>query len=187
MTLHRWLAAAAAIVTVSAAALAAQTKPDFNGTWDVNPEKTAADRAAAATTSPGGGGGGGLRGGGGNSMSAVGATAPMPYVIKQTARELTITRDFGDGTVQKWVYRLDGSESVNTNLRTTLTTRSTFTDGKLVTEGKQATKTDQAEVTGTFKEVRWIDKDGAMHVHTTRVMNGGAPTTSYQVLDKKTK
>lgn len=189
MTLHKWLATASATIALSTAALSAQTKPNLAGTWDVNSEKTAAARAAAAPAAPAaggamrGGGGGVMSGGGGNLMSAGGA--PMPYVIAHTPQSLTITRDLGDGSTQKWVYKLDGSESVNVNARTTLTTKSAFVGDKLITEGKQTTKTEQAEMAGTFKEVRWIDKDGSMHVETTRSINGGATTTSYLVLDKK--
>lgn len=185
MTLKSWLVTAGTTVLFVTTSLAAQARPDLSGSWDINNQKTAAARAAAAPA-PAGGAAGGVRGGI-SSMSGGAGAAPMPFVIAQTAQAVTITRDLGDGTVQKWVYKLDGTESVNTNIRTTLTTRSTFSDGKLVTEGTQVTKTEQAEIRGAFKEVRWIEKDGAMRVETTRVINGGAPNTSVLVLDRMSK
>lgn len=184
MTLQRGLAAASATMMLWSAALSAQARPNLAGTWETNAEKTAAARAAGAPTAAAGGGGA-MRGAGGGSLMAASGAAPMPYVITQTPQAVTIARDLGDGASQKWVYKLDGSESVNVNARTTLTTRSAFAGDKLITEGKQVTKTEQAEVAGTFREVRWIDKDGAMHVETTRAMNGGAATTGYLVLDRK--
>jgi len=193
MKLSQSIALTAAAAAITAVSIAAQARPNFSGTWEINGEKTAAARAAAATpsaqsTAPAARmGGGGLRAGGsgGGNMIAASGGAPAPYLLRQTDRDLTITRVAGDGTEQKWIYKLDGSESVNTNARTTLTTQSKFVDGKLVTEGRQVTKTDQAETSGTFKEVRWLDKDGSLHVETTRVINGGAAFTGVQVFDKK--
>jgi hypothetical protein len=81
---------AAAILTV--ATLAWAQKPDFSGTWTLDP---------AASTMPGATGGGGGRGGGG------------PITVKQTADTLTIERTQGENKVTM-TYKLDGSESVNT-------------------------------------------------------------------------
>jgi hypothetical protein len=119
-------------------------------------------------------------------MSASGGAAPE-WTVTQTAAAVTIVRPFPDGSgEQKFVYKLTG-ESVNTNGRTTQTTRSRWDAGKLVTEGTQVTTTDQGTVNGTFKEVRSLDKDGSMHVETTRSINGGSPSTSVSVLSKKAK
>jgi hypothetical protein len=88
---------AAAIFAVASMAFA-QAKPDFSGTWTLDPE------ASGMAAAPGGGGGGG-RGGGG----PLGASA----TIKQTADTLTIERTMGENKVVS-TYKLDGSESKNT-------------------------------------------------------------------------
>ena len=86
---------AAAIVAVATVAFA--QKPDFSGTWTLDPEASGAPA--------GGGGGGGGRGGG--------ALGNGPAVVKQTADTLTIERTMGDNKVTA-TYKLDGSESKNT-------------------------------------------------------------------------
>ncbi|HET7220195.1 MAG TPA: hypothetical protein VFJ02_19200 [Vicinamibacterales bacterium] len=78
---------AAAVFAVATLAFA-QAKPDFSGSW--TPE---VDPAAAA------GGGGGGRGMGGG-----------PMTVKQTATDLTITREGRQGQVTT-AYKLDGSET----------------------------------------------------------------------------
>jgi len=87
---------AAAILAVATVAFA--QKPDFSGTWTLDPE------ASGMAGAPGGGGGGG-RGGGGGALGN-GAT------VKQTADALTITRQMGDQTMTA-TYKLDGTESKN--------------------------------------------------------------------------
>ncbi len=84
---------AAAVFAVASVAFA--QKPDFSGTWTLDPEASGAPA--------GGGGGGGGRGGLGNG----------PAVIKQTADTLTIERTMGDNKVTS-TYKLDGTESKNT-------------------------------------------------------------------------
>ena len=86
---------AAAIFAVASVTYA--QKPDFSGTWTLDPEASGAPA--------GGGGGGGGRGGG--------ALGNGPAVVKQTADTLTIERTMGDNKVTS-TYKLDGSESKNT-------------------------------------------------------------------------
>ena len=81
-------AIAAAILAV-AAGLA--QKPDFSGTWTIDP--------ASAPAADGRGGGGGALGNG-------------PATIKQTADALTIERTMGDARVTL-IYKLDGTDSRN--------------------------------------------------------------------------
>ncbi len=90
MKLARVGVIAAAILAVATVAWA--QKPDFTGTWTLDP----------ATASAGGGGGGGG-----------GALGNGPATVKQTAEALTIERTMGDGTVTL-TYKLDGTESRNT-------------------------------------------------------------------------
>ncbi|HSC26400.1 MAG TPA: hypothetical protein VLD67_03945 [Vicinamibacterales bacterium] len=78
---------AAAILAVATIAWA--QKPDFSGTWQLDPEQSQM--------------GGGGRGGGGMAQ----------MTVKQTAEMLTVERQGRGGTVST-TYKLDGSESVNT-------------------------------------------------------------------------
>ena len=93
MKLARVGVIAAAILAVATVAWA--QKPDFSGTWTLDP--------ASAPAAGGGGGGGGGRGVLGNG----------PATVKQTAEALTIERTMGDATVTL-TYKLDGTESRNT-------------------------------------------------------------------------
>jgi hypothetical protein len=88
-----WLAAA--VLAVASVAFA-QAKPDFSGTWTLDPE--ASGMAAGAS---GAGAGGGRRGG----MAG-------PMVVKQTADTLTVERGQGERKTVT-TYKLDGTESVN--------------------------------------------------------------------------
>jgi uncharacterized membrane protein len=81
---------AAAILAVATVAWA--QKPDFSGTWTLDP-----------ASAPAGGGG---RGGGG------GALGNGPATVKQTADALTIERAMSDAKVTL-TYKLDGTESRN--------------------------------------------------------------------------
>jgi hypothetical protein len=86
---------AAAILAVASTAWA--QKPDFSGTWAVDP---------ASAPAPAGGGGGGRGGGRGGGGLGQGGT------VKQTADTLTIERTMGENKVTM-TYKLDGSESKN--------------------------------------------------------------------------
>jgi hypothetical protein len=88
---------AAAVFAVAAVAFA-QAKPDFSGTWTLDPE-------ASGMAAGGGPGGGGGRGGG--------ALGNGPATVKQTADTLTIERTMGENKVTL-TYKLDGTESKNT-------------------------------------------------------------------------
>jgi hypothetical protein len=204
-TRARRTAAALAGIVLALGIVAAQSAPSLAGTWVLDREKTAAlspaggaggqgagarssgAGASVGAVSGGGGGvasfgGGGGVGGGGGRMSG-GATPE--WTIAQTAATLTITRVLPDGTTQTLVHKLDGSESVNVNGRTTFTSRTTVSGGKFTTSGTQVVKTDQGDVTSSLKEVRWIDKDGSLVVETTRTVDGSS-RASTSVLVRKT-
>ena len=89
MKLARMGAIATAILAMAAVGLA--PKPDFSGTWTIDP--------ASAPAADGRGGGGGALGNG-------------PATVKQTADALTIERTMGDARVTL-TYKLDGTDSRN--------------------------------------------------------------------------
>ena len=100
MKLARVGVIAAAILAV--ATLAFAQKPDFSGTWTLDP----AASEGGAGGAPGGGGGGGGRGGGRGGLGQGGT-------VKQTADALTVERSIGENKITS-TYKLDGSESKNT-------------------------------------------------------------------------
>ena len=150
---------AAAVFAVAAVAFA-QAKPDFSGTWTLDPDAsgmagTAGTGAPAGAPpagtppagapqagAPGGGGGGG-RGGGGGALGNGGT-------VKQTADTLTIERQMGDNKVTL-AYKLDGTESKNTMMGRGGTPMESvsvakFDGGKLVI----TTKAGETETTQTW-------------------------------------
>ena len=78
-----------AVLAVALAVVGYAQKPDFSGTWTLDPE---------ASGMTGGGGGGGMRGGGG------------PMTVKQTATDISVERQGRNGATTT-VYKLDGSET----------------------------------------------------------------------------
>ena len=124
---------AAAVFAVASVAFA--QKPDFSGTWTLDPE-------ASGMAAPAGGGGGGGRGGG--------ALGNGPATFKQTADTLTIERTAGDNKITL-TYKLDGSESKNTMMGrggtpTESVSTAKFDGGKLII----TTKAGENETTQTW-------------------------------------
>lgn len=132
---------AAAILAV--ASLSFAQKPDFSGTWTLDPEASGMPAAGAA---PGGAPGGGGRGGG--------ALGNGPSTVKQTADTLTIERTMGDNKVTV-TYKLDGTESKNTMMGRggtpmESTSVAKFDGGKLVITTKQDMGGQMVESTQTW-------------------------------------
>ena len=114
---------AAAVLAVATVAFA--QKPDFSGTWTLDPE-------ASGAPAGGGGGGGGMRGGG-------------PMTVKQTADTLSVERQ-GRGGAMTTVYKLDGSEQ-EVKMGDNAAKVSAKWDGNKIVI---TTKTDQGEGTQTW-------------------------------------
>jgi len=84
----------AAVLVVAMAVISHAQKPDFSGTWTLDPEASGMTGGGA----PGGGGGGGGRG------------MMGPMTVKQTADTLTIERQGPNGAITT-NYKLDGTET----------------------------------------------------------------------------
>jgi len=156
------------LVAVMAFAVGAYAqKPNFAGTWVLNPEKSVMGGA------PGGGapGGGGGRAGGGMGAG--------PVTITQTATELVVSRTMGE-TVMKTVYKLDGTESKNEGRGGTSSYISKWDGAKLVTAIKAETQQGTREST----ETRSLAADGTMVVETASQGPNG-PVNRKQVYDKQ--
>jgi hypothetical protein len=87
----------AAVVLAVASVAFAQAKPDFSGTWTLDPAASGMDAAA---------GGGGRQGGGGRGMMG-------PMTVKVAGNTMTVERAGMGGNTMTTTYKLDGTESVN--------------------------------------------------------------------------
>ena len=86
----------AAVVLAVASLAFAQAKPDFSGTWTLDPAASGVDPAA----------GGGRQGGGGRGMMG-------PLTVKVAGDTMTVERAGMGGNTMTITYKLDGTESVN--------------------------------------------------------------------------
>lgn len=130
----------------------AQTKPDFSGTWTLDPA-----RSDPPPQGRGGGGGGGMGG--------------APLTIKMTENELTITTEGRQGPVTM-TYKLDGTETRNQVMGrggpSEAKSKTKWDGSSLVTEETRTINGPNGEVTITTRIVRRLDNNGTeMHVETT--------------------
>ncbi len=147
------------------AGVLAQAKPDFSGTWTLDPEKSVMG---------GGRQGGGQRGGG---MGAA------PLTITVEGNKMSIARTMGQsGNTMTTVYLLDGTVSKNSQPGrqggepVEITYTSKWDGAKLVTT--------IVNPRGTSTETRWIEADGTMVVETTRTGPDGTPVVAKLVYKK---
>ncbi|MCC7184604.1 MAG: hypothetical protein IT185_00080 [Acidobacteria bacterium] len=187
------MATTAAVLCVAALGTLAQGRPDFSGTWELDLPRTQAENRARSGVASGGGGGGMSTMSPGGAPNA-GAPAATVVRITQTSASLTIDRVSGQ-IFAKTNYRLDGGEAVTVIDAMTRKQKSRWEGTKLVSEGTGETvlSDGSGSVKSTFKEVRWLDKDGTMVVESTRAVqpppgmqlgNGGAPRTTVQYFKK---
>ena len=134
---------AAAILAVATVAWA--QKPDFSGTWTLDP--------ASAPAAGGGGGEGGALGNG-------------PATIKQTADALTIERTMGDAKVTL-TSKLDGTESRNMLMGRGGQPADTLATAKW--DGRKLTILTKQEMDGQLSEFTqvWTVDGGTLTVETT--------------------
>jgi hypothetical protein len=176
------LAACTAVLVTTA--MAAQTRPDFSGTWTFEPQKSGTPGAKptppAAKTNPAATAGGQT---GPRATLSFGAGTTVQLRLSQTASSLTIERVLGPST-QKFVHTFDGRENVNVNGRATLRTTSRWEGARLLTEGTEVVSIDSGDVTSTVKEARSINAAGELVVESSRTTEGRT-TTSTRVYSKK--
>jgi len=169
--MRRVLAGATLTAALFAASLSAQSGTSFAGHWTVVPDPNA---AAAA------GGRGGDRGGFGGGMFC-----RMECTIAQDASTLTVTRSV-QGNDVKTVYKLDGSESTNTQSfggQFTMTSKS-----KAAWDGAKLTITTSTDLNGTARESKMVlsmDASGNLTVATTAPgFQDPTPVTTTQTYKK---
>jgi len=153
-----------AFVLLSLVPPVAPPPPDFSGTW-------VEDRTARKPS----------------SAPASGGSLALPEsdtVIRQTPTSIAIeTRPMS--AVIRYVYALDGTESVNHNGANTLTTRTRWDGQVLVTEGTSFSVTSQGESTWTYRESRRLDRRVAMIVDLSYTDAAGKVTASTRTFVKK--
>jgi hypothetical protein len=154
------------LVLLRPASTIAQSHPDFSGTW-------VEDESARKTTMA-------VPNQGGKAMTL----PPRDTVVTQSAATLTTEQTFMSQVV-RYVYRLDGKESVNHNGANTLTTKSGWEEKKLVTQGTSFSVTSAGESLWLVKETRWLDPSGAMVVDTSYKDEAGKTDTTTRVFRKK--
>jgi len=155
-----------ALAVVAVVPALAQTHPDFSGTW-------VEDVALRKTTRVVAQGGGGSR-----------ALPPLDTVVRQSATELVTERTFMGHTVRH-AYRLDGRESVNRNGAVTETTKTRWEGARLITEGSSFQVTSAGESSWEHKEVRWLEKSGAMVTEMTTKDEAGKVDVVTQTFRRK--
>jgi hypothetical protein len=158
----------AALVLWTAAA-SAQDKPNFNGKWTLDAEKT------AAANPGGGGGGGGGRGGGGR-----GGMGGGPVTITVDATSLTRETETQNGPV-KQVYKLDGSETDVQMGPMTAKAKAKWDGATIVIE---TTSQTQDGGTRTTKAVYALEGEYLVIANTQPPRGGGEPVTRKQYYKK---
>jgi hypothetical protein len=119
------------VLALAVTALAfAQAKPDFSGTWKLDPAKSEMGQAGGP---PGGGRGPGMG----------------TVTVKQTATELTREMARGERTMSM-TYKLDGTESTNTMGPTTAKSTASWNGDSLVIKTTRETPNGAMETTETW-------------------------------------
>jgi hypothetical protein len=149
-----------------AAPAAGQSRPDFSGSWTHDVERSRTATGAARTTASSGGTAGGSFAFSGRSG------APVVLNITQRGGTLTIERVAGDRRTTV-VYKLDGSESVNTVSDLTMRMKSRWEGNRLVSEGMQLATVNGQQRSIAIKEVRSIEPDGSLKIETVVLLPTG--------------
>ena len=150
---------------------AGQSRPDFSGSWthDVERSRAATLAARSAGTSAA------TASGGGSFAFSGRSGAPVVLNITQRDGTLTIERVAGDRRTTT-VYKLDGSESVNTAGDVTTRLKSRWEGTRLVSEGTQVATVSGQQRSIAIREVRSIEPDGSLKVETiTQLPTGPSP------------
>ena len=173
------LAMVVAALLLVAGPAAAQSKPNFAGTWTLVPDPNAPPPGG------GGGGGGGARGGGGGGMRGGGgrggAISGPEVKITQDGTTLKVERTLGQNTVT-YTYTIggEGKNSITMGQNAMDIPYKTAWDGnKLVITSTTTMQMQGQSMTTTSKQALSIAADGTMLVESTSSpMGGGDPVTT---------
>ena len=144
---RRYVIVALLAFVVALPAMAIAQTPNFSGKWTQDMEKS---------VMPAGGGGG------------RGPAGPQTWTYTQSATELAMERETPNG-VQKTVYKLDGSPSVNAGGRGgEVTSKSAWEGAKLVTKYSLTMGENTIEVT----ETRYMEGENLVVESVMKTPNG---------------
>ena len=172
-------AIAAALLLVPATALVAQ-KPDFSGSWKLNPQMSDSMPMGGARPDGAGGPGAGRGPGGRGGMGPAGE-----MFITQLTSRMMIEQKIGEQS-RTMSYHLDGTESKNPGMMgRDFVTTTVWVENTLVTKGKNTFTTPMGEMTIETNEVRSLSADSkTMTVVLTTVSPRGTMTRKV-VYDKQ--
>jgi|SRR5215204_743115 len=154
------------VSVLSLVAAVLQAPPDFSGTW-VEDASLRQTTLKPPTSGP-------------KAMVA----PDMDLVVTQTPATLTSEIKFMTQVI-RYVFHLDGKESVNLNGANTRTTRSRWDGKKLVTEGTSYSVTSQGESTWIYREVHSMNARGQMVIEVTTTDEAGVKNVVTRVFNKK--
>ena len=176
----------AGLVFGGAPMVTAQSKrPDFSGVWrqDSAASKALTEKKGEVWRVAG-------AGTGGAAPSGAGATPPPGAIvmspvstITQSEKEIVIERSYEGEVINRDVYKLDGSVSVNATRNTTSRSTTVWKGAALVTTGTfqmDLSNSDAAdasgkpitEITRTFVTTRTLMPDGTMQIENRSTQNG---------------
>lgn len=167
---------ALAVVTAVLIAMpaVAQSRPDFTGSWKLNPEKSDAPRQMG-----GGGGGAGGRGMGGGMGPA------NEIHATQTGDKLMLDQKAGDQS-RTLAYYLDGRESRNAGMRNSEMVSTARWDGaSLVIESSMSFEGPNGAMTITTRDVRTLSDDARTMTVVTTTTTPRGENTRKTVYDKQ--
>lgn len=162
-----------AVLGVLAGSAQAQDKPNFSGTWKLDPSQSQMGGGMGGRQGGGGGGAGGGRQGAGMAAQELtitqdGTTLRMTMTVMGEARTLSYAIGGGPSTNAAAMGRMSG-ESVTTT---------TWNGNALITSGTTNVTTPQGAMSIQMREVRTVSADGkTMTVETTRTTQMGENTT----------
>lgn len=134
-----------ALFVLGAMARAQQSPPDLSGHWVWNSERT---------------------------QAVTGRTPPQPqgvveWTITQTPTSITMIRPWPIGPAQKFVFGLDGRESVNDVPPLIFRTTQRWEGGKLIIDGSRGSASEPGRPRVGMRWVFWLTPGGDLVVEST--------------------
>jgi len=173
-----------ALLGVLAQSAGAQDKPNFSGTWKMDPAQTVGGGGFGGGGGGGGAGGGGARPAGGGGM---GGGAAQEISIAQDASSLKITM-MAQGAERVMTYAIGGATSKNPmggRMAGEMSSTTVWEGMTLMTHGTASISTPNGDMQITSHEVRSLSADGKSMTVETTTTTGMGENTRKQVYIKQ--